>query len=144
MAHGSGGPNAHPNHRDVTLAVVSRAPLSKIAEFKQRMGWRFKWVSSNRNDFNYDYHVSFTPEEVRDGGDYNYVPKARVGSEREGFSAFYKDADGTIYHTYSTYARGIDLLNGTYNVLDLMAKGRDEDGLESPQAWVRHHDRYEG
>jgi predicted dithiol-disulfide oxidoreductase (DUF899 family) len=137
------GMGVHLNHRDVALVVVSRAPLAKITEFKQRMGWQFKWVSSNGNGFNYDYHVSFTPEEVRDGGFYNYAPKARVGSEREGFSAFYKDADGAVYHTYSTYARGIDLLNGTYNVLDLMPKGRDEDGLEFSQAWVRHHDRYE-
>ncbi len=136
------GMGVHLNQRDVTLVVISRAPLAKIAEFKQRMGWRFKWVSSNRTDFNYDYHVSFTPEQVRDGGFYNYAPEARVGSEREGFSAFFKDADGALYHTYSTYARGIDLLNGTYNVLDLMPKGRDEDGFKSPQDWVRHHDRY--
>jgi predicted dithiol-disulfide oxidoreductase (DUF899 family) len=136
------GMSAHLPHRDVSFVVVSRAPLAKIAKFQERMGWSFKWVSSNQNDFNYDFGVSFTPEEVKSGGSYNYAPQAPVGSEREGFSAFYKDPQGTIYHTYSTYARGIDLLNGTYNVLDLMPKGRDEDGPEGPQAWVQHHDRY--
>ena len=138
------GMTAHLPHRDVSFVAISRAPLAKIAEFQQRMGWRFKWVSSNANDFNYDFHVSFTPEQVKNGGFYNYTANARVGSEREGFSAFYRDEGGAIYHTYSTYARGIDLLNGTYNILDLMPKGRDEDGLEFSQAWVRHHDRYQG
>ena len=137
------GMTAHLPHRDVSFVVVSRAPLAKIAEFQKRMGWRFKWLSSNRTDFNYDFHVSFTPEQAKKGGFYNYQPGSQVGSEREGFSAFYKDEGGAIYHTYSTYARGIDLLNGTYNLLDLMAKGRDEEGLEFSQAWVRHHDRYE-
>jgi predicted dithiol-disulfide oxidoreductase (DUF899 family) len=137
------GMTAHLPHRDVSFVAISRAPLAKIAEFQKRMGWRFKWLSSNRNDFNFDFHVSFTPEQVKNGGLYNYKANSRVGSEREGFSAFYKDAGGAIYHTYSTYARGIDLLNGTYNLLDLMPKGRDEEGLEFSQAWVRHHDRYE-
>lgn len=132
----------HLPHRDVTMVVVSRAPLAKIEAFRKRMGWRFKWVSSHGTDFNYDYRVSFTPEEVKSTGFYNYAD-AKVGSEREGFSAFYKDGGGTVFHTYSTYARGIDLLNGTYNILDLMPKGRDEDGLEFSQAWVRHHDRYQ-
>ncbi len=136
------GMTLHLPQRDVSFVVVSRAPLAKIAEFQKRMGWRFKWVSSNRTDFNYDFHVSFTPEQVKSGGFYNYRPNSQVGSEREGFSAFFKGAGGAIYHTYSTYARGIDLLNGTYNLLDLMPKGRDEEGLEFSQAWVRHHDRY--
>ena len=135
------GMPVHLAQRDVSFAVISRAPLAKIEEFKQRMGWRFRWVSSNRTDFNFDFGVSFTPEQVKNGGFYNYT-QAKVGSEREGFSAFYKDEAGAIYHTYSTFARGIDLLNGTYNVLDLMPKGRDEEGLEFVQAWVRHHDRY--
>ncbi len=134
----------HLGARDVTFVVVSRAPLARIVEFKQRMGWRFKWVSSNGTDFNYDFGVSFTPEEVERGGFYNYRAGSAVGSEREGFSAFYKDAAGAVYHTYSTYARGIDLLNGTYNLLDLMPRGRDEDGLEFTQAWVRYHDGYGG
>ena len=136
------GMTPHLPHRDVSFVAVSRAPLAKIAEFQKRMGWRFKWVSSNRTEFNYDFHVSFRPEQVKSGGFYNYQASVPVGSEREGFSAFYQDEDGAIYHTYSTYARGIDLLNGTYNLLDLMPKGRDEDGLEFSQAWVRHHDRY--
>ncbi len=131
----------HLSHRDVSFVVVSRAPLAKLAAFQKRMGWKFKWVSSNKNTFNYDYHVSFTPEEVEQGGFYNYKAKTPVGSEREGFSAFYRDEAGAVYHTYSCYARGIDLLNGTYNVLDLMAKGRDEG--DEPQSWVRHHDRYD-
>jgi len=134
------GMSWHLPQRDVTFVAVSRAPLAKIAEFQKRMGWRFTWVSSNRTDFNYDFGVSFTPEQQKKGF-YNYR-MGPVGSEREGFSAFYRDEGGAVYHTYSTYARGIDLLNGTYNVLDLMPKGRDEEGLEFTQAWVRHHDRY--
>ena len=135
------GMPVHLAQRDVSFVVISRAPLAKIEEFQRRMGWRFTWVSSNRTDFNYDFGVSFTPEQVKNGGFYNYATQP-VGSEREGFSAFTKDAAGAVYHTYSTFARGIDLLNGTYNVLDLMPKGRDEEGLEFVQAWVRHHDRY--
>jgi predicted dithiol-disulfide oxidoreductase (DUF899 family) len=107
------------------------------------MGWRFKWLSSNENDFNFDYFVSFTPNDVKaKSGYYNYR-RGPVGSEREGASVFYKGEDGTIFHTYSTYARGIDLLNVTYNFLDLTPKGRDEAHLGDPQAWVRHHDRYD-
>jgi predicted dithiol-disulfide oxidoreductase (DUF899 family) len=124
------------------LAVVSRAPLKKIEPFKTRMGWRFKWVSSFRNDFNFDYHVSFTPEQIRSGTlFYNYAKRRMDMSEREGVSAFYRDQSGGILHTYSSYARGIDLLNTTYNFLDLTAKGRDEN-LDRPQGWVRYHDKY--
>lgn len=134
----------HLPHRDATLVVISRAPLAKIQAFEKRMGWRFKWVSSYGNDFNYDYHASFTPEQLRDGSAvYNYSKKTDEDADREGFSAFYKDESGAVFHTYSSYARGIDLLNGTYNFLDLAPKGRDEDGPEGPQAWVRYHDRYE-
>jgi predicted dithiol-disulfide oxidoreductase (DUF899 family) len=134
----------HLAHRDVSFVVVSRAPLAKIQSFKQRMGWRFKWVSSRQTDFNYDYGVSFTAQDIRNGtAVYNYVTTDPGPADREGLSAFYKDERGDIVHTYSTYARGIDMLNGTYNLLDLAPKGRDEDELESPQAWVRHHDRYE-
>lgn len=133
----------HLAHRDVSFVVISRAPLAKIERFKQRMGWRFKWVSSNQTDFNYDFGVSFTPEELRTKTAFYNYEKTDPGPERQGLSAFYKDEHGAVFHTYSTYARGIDLLNSTYNCLDMAPKGRDEDGLEGAQAWVRHHDRYE-
>jgi len=107
------------------------------------MGWRFTWVSSGDGDFNYDLGVSFRPDEQANGsGVYNYRP-GEAGADREGASVFYKAEDGTIYHTYSTYARGIDLLNTTYNFLDLTPKGRDESHLDEPQAWVRYKDRYQ-
>ncbi len=136
------GIGIHLNQLDVTMVAISRAPLSKIEPFKERMGWGFKWVSSYGNDFNYDYHVSFTPKEVQSGaGFYNYS-KTEVPPDREGISVFYKDEKGTIFHTYSCYARGIDMMNTAYHYLDLVPKGRDEDGLESPQDWVQYHDRY--
>ncbi len=132
----------HLNHRDVTFAAISRAPLSKIARFKKRMGWKFKWVSSSNTDFNYDFNVSFAPEQIKKGTTfYNYVLGGNDYSDREGLSVFYKDKSGAIFHTYSTFARGIDMLNGTYHFLDLVPKGRDEG--DSPQSWVRYHDRYE-
>ena len=131
----------HLNHRDVTLVGVSRAPLAKLEAFKKRMGWSFPWVSSGDGDFNYDFHVSFRPAELQSGAVYNYV-RGEVMPDREGISVFYNDPQGTIYHTYSTYARGIDLMNTAYNYLDLVPKGRDEAGLPNPQAWVRYHDRY--
>ncbi len=136
------GVNYHIGQRDTTLAVVSRAPLKDIQDFKKRMGWRFRWVSSNQTDFNFDFQVSFTPEQLRSGKPfYNYSTITTDMEEREGVSAFYKDGKGQVYHTYSSYARGIDLLNTTYNFLDLTAKGRDENP-DWTQAWVRHHDRY--
>jgi len=138
------GIRVHLNHRDATLVAISRAPLAKIGPFKKRMGWSFKWVSSFQNDFNYDYHVSFTPEQIHSGSVfYNYSKTDSDDADREGVSVFYKDASDAVYHTYSAYARGIDMLNGTYNFLDLVPKGRDEDGPEGPQYWVRYHDRYE-
>jgi predicted dithiol-disulfide oxidoreductase (DUF899 family) len=137
------GIDVHLRHRDVSFLAISRAPLAKIEAFKKRMGWSFKWLSSFRNEFNHDHHVSFTPDEVKKGAVYNYAHTAEVMPEREGASVFYKDEKGGVFHTYSTYARGIDLLNTAYNVLDLVPKGRDEDALEFTQAWVRHHDRYE-
>jgi predicted dithiol-disulfide oxidoreductase (DUF899 family) len=134
----------HLGQRDTTFAVISRAPLKEIAPFKKRMGWRFNWVSSNGSDFNYDFNVSFTPEELKNGtAVYNYAPLDMDMDEREGVSAFYKDRKGDIYHTYSAYARGIDLMNTTYNFLDLTAKGRDEKP-EARQSWVRYHDEYKG
>jgi predicted dithiol-disulfide oxidoreductase (DUF899 family) len=127
--------------RDTAFVVISRAPMSKIQPFRKRMGWEFKWVSSGQNDFNYDLMVSFTPEQIASGHIfYNYDDQKReVNSDREGASAFYRHK-GTVYHTYSTYARGIDLLNSTYNWLDLTAKGRDEGTMG--QFWVKYHDRY--
>jgi predicted dithiol-disulfide oxidoreductase (DUF899 family) len=134
----------HLAARDVGLAVVSRAPLAEIEAFKKRMGWRFKWVSSFENDFNRDYGVSFTKEEMAKGKvPYNYEMVEFGSEEGPGASAFYKNAGGDIFHTYSTYARGLDLLIGAYNFLDLAPKGRDEDGLAFSMAWVRHHDRYD-
>ena len=137
------GTLVHLAHRDVTLLVVSRAPYSRIEEFKKRMGWRFKWVSSNGTDFNYDNHVSFTEEEMAKGKVYYDYEKQEFGSdEAPGASVFYRDSNGDIFHTYSSYARGLDVLLGTYNYLDLVPKGRDEEGLSSTMSWVRHHDRY--
>ncbi|MGD0940476.1 MAG: thioredoxin family protein [Terracidiphilus sp.] len=137
------GPSIHLAHRDVTLAVISRAPYNEIAAFKQRMGWKFPWVSSNASDFNYDYHVSFTPEERAKGTvSYNYTEMSFPSEEGPGLSAFFKDASGQIFHTYSSYARGLDILVGAYNFLDHAPKGRDEDGLGFSMAWVRHHDKY--
>jgi predicted dithiol-disulfide oxidoreductase (DUF899 family) len=136
----------HLKQRDVTLVAVSRAPLSKIEPFRRRMGWTFKWLSSFGSDFNYDYGVSFTPKDLETGrATYNYAKAqwAPTMQDREGVSVFYKDEDGAVFHTYSAYARGIDLMNSAYNYLDLVPKGRDEDGLSFTQAWVRHHDRYE-
>ncbi|TMQ55144.1 MAG: DUF899 domain-containing protein [Candidatus Eisenbacteria bacterium] len=137
------GSVVHLSHRDVTLMAVSRAPLSQIEAFRKRMGWRFKWVSSNGNDFNFDYHVSFTKDEMAKGDVYYNYEMQKFGSEEApGVSVFYRDATGGIFHTYSAYARGLDILVGAYNYLDLAPKGRDEDGLTHSMAWVRHHDRY--
>lgn len=138
------GIGVHLSHRDVTFVAISRAPLAKLEAFKQRMGWSYKWVSSSPNDFNYDLHVSFTPEEVKSGtAFYNYTRTTAGRTDLHGVSVFYKDERGDVFHTYSAYARGIDLLNCAYNYLDLVPKGRDEDHLEFTQAWVRHHDRYD-
>jgi len=137
------GADVHLRHRDVRLVAVSRAPLAKIDAFKTRMGWRFPWVSSAPSDFNYDFGVSFTPEAHAAGtAVYNYAPLATYMADREGLSVFAKDATGAVFHTYSSFARGIDPLNATYAFLDLVPKGRDEDGHDFPQYWVRHHDAY--
>jgi predicted dithiol-disulfide oxidoreductase (DUF899 family) len=137
------GSLVHLANRDVTLAVVSRAPFAQIEAFKKRMGWRFHWASSFANDFNHDYHVSFTKEEMDSGKvDYNYGQVEFGSEEAPGASVFYKNDAGEIFHTYSAYARGLDILVGAYNFLDLAPKGRDEDGLAFTMAWVRHHDRY--
>ena len=138
------GLGIHLKHRDVSFVAISRAPLAKLEAFKKRMGWSFKWVSSGQNDFNYDYQASFTPQEVESGAAFFNYSKSDVGvTDREGVSVFYKDQSGAVFHTYSSYARGIDMLNTAYHYLDLVPKGRDEDGLEFTQSWVRYHDRYE-
>jgi predicted dithiol-disulfide oxidoreductase (DUF899 family) len=134
----------HVAHRDLSFVAISRAPLARLEAFRKRMGWSFKWVSSFGSDFNHDLGVSFTPDELASGPvTYNYERERMDMQDREGVSFFYKDAQGAIFHTYSAYARGIDLLNTAYNFLDLCPKGRDEETLEFTQAWVRHHDRYE-
>ena len=138
------GSVVHLAARDVSLVVISRAPLAQIEAFKKRMGWRFKWVSSNATDFNYDYHVSFTQEEMTKGEKYyNYTTQPFPSEEGPGLSVFYKDAAGRVFHTYSSYSRGLDMLIGAYNWLDLVPKGRDEAGLAHTMAWVRHHDKYD-
>jgi predicted dithiol-disulfide oxidoreductase (DUF899 family) len=137
------GSVAHLAQRDVTFAVVSRAPLSKLEAFQKRMGWRFKWVSSFGSDFNSDYRVSFSKDEIATGSvEYNYAKGKFPSDEAPGVSVFFKDEAGDVFHTYSSYARGLDILVGAYNYLDLVPKGRDEDGLDFTMAWVRHHDQY--
>jgi predicted dithiol-disulfide oxidoreductase (DUF899 family) len=133
----------HLNERDVTFLAVSRAPLAQIDTFKKRMGWQFKWVSSNGNDFNRDYQVSFTKDEMAKGPvEYNYTSQPFPSEEAPGASVFFKDEAGNIYHTYSTYGRGLDGMLNVYNWLDLAPKGRDEAGLSFSMAWVKHHDKY--
>jgi len=137
------GAAVHLAQRDVTLVVVSRAPLQEIEAFKERMGWRFKWVSSHGNDFNHDYHVSFTSDERAQGTvSYNYDVQDFPSEEAPGISVFHKDDKGEVFHTYSCYARGLDMLNVAYHYMDLAPKGRDEDRLPRPTAWLRRHDQY--
>lgn len=132
----------HLAHRDVTFAAVSRAPFPRIQAFRKRMEWRFHWVSAFGTDFQRDYGVHFTEQELAGEVNYNYE-KTRFGvEEAPGLSVFYKNDEGEIFHTYSTYARGLDPLVGTYQFLDLVPKGRDEDGLAFSMSWVRHHDKY--
>jgi len=137
------GANWHLPQRDVTFVAISRAPLPKLDAYKKRMGWRFKWVSSHGNDFNLDSHVSFTKEEEKKNEVYyNYTNGEFISDELPGLSVFYQDEDGNVFHTYSAYARGLDILVGTYNFLDLVPKGRNEDP-ESTMDWVRRHDQYD-
>ena len=137
------GAIVHLAHRDAAFVVVSRAPLAEIEAYKKRMGWRFGWFSSFGSDFNFDYHVSFRDGEVGKDGDYNYERQEIDSEEMPGASIFYKDAGGAVFHTYSAYARGLDILVGTYNWLDLTPKGRDEAELPWTMAWVRRHDEYD-
>jgi predicted dithiol-disulfide oxidoreductase (DUF899 family) len=135
----------HIEHHDVSYAVISRAPLAKIEPFRQRMGWNVKWVSSYSNDFNFDFQVSFTPDQIANGtAVYNYQEGARVVDEMSGRSVFYKDEAGQIFHTYSSFARGGELFLGSYAFLDITPKGRDETRNGNLTDWVRHHDRYDG
>jgi predicted dithiol-disulfide oxidoreductase (DUF899 family) len=142
-ADGYDGFFVHLAQRDAQFVAVSLAPYDKLEAFKKRMGWRFKWVSSQGSDFNHDYQASTTADERAKGeAYYNYRTEKASGSERAGISVFCRDDDGTIYHTYSCYARGLDMMNAAYHYLDLLPKGRDEDGLSYPQFWVRLHDEY--
>jgi predicted dithiol-disulfide oxidoreductase (DUF899 family) len=133
----------HLAARDVEYAAISRAPYAEIEAFRARMGWKFNWVSSHDTEFNRDFHVSFSKEELAQGRFYyNYGLNGFPSEEAPGLSVFTRGDDGAIYHTYSTYARGAEPLLGVYALLDMMPKGRDEAGLPWPMAWVRHHDRY--
>ena len=134
----------HLNARDVTFVTVSRAPLDKLLAFRQRMGWEFEWVSSLESDFNWDFNVSFTPEQLETGEVYYNYRKGKEFpvAEAPGISVFYQDENGDIFHTYSVFARGLDLFLGVYNFLDIVPKGRDEESLQYGMEWVRHHDRY--
>lgn len=133
----------HLAARDVTFTAISRAPRAEIEAYKRRMGWHFPWASSFANDFNFDYHVSFPTDQAASEVDYNYEMQDVGSDEMPGLSAFYRDADGVVFHTYSAYARGLDSLVGTYNFLDVAPKGRDEDNLPWTMAWVRRHDEYD-
>ncbi len=135
------GVDVHLARRDTALVAVSRAPFDRIEAYRKRMGWSFRWVSSAGSDFNFDYNVSF-PAEKGEAPNYNFGTARFGGEEAPGFSAFRRGDDGAIYHTYSTYGRGLDAINGTYQMLDLTSKGRDESGLPYPMAWVRRHDQY--
>lgn len=133
----------HLKHRDVTLVTVSRAPLEKLEAFKHRMGWNFKWVSSLGSDFNWDYHVSFKPDDLaKKQVYYNYTEQSFPVTEGPGISVFFKDESGDVFHTYSSYARGLDMFLGAYHLLDIVPKGRDEAGFSYGMEWLRHHDRY--
>jgi predicted dithiol-disulfide oxidoreductase (DUF899 family) len=137
------GALVHLAQRDVSFAAIARAPYPKLAAFKKRMGWRLNWVSSNANDFNRDYQVAFTKQELAKGQvDYNYSMDKFPSEEAPGISVFYKDENGDIFHTYSAYARGTETTINTYNYLDLVPKGRDEEALAFTMSWLRHHDRY--
>jgi predicted dithiol-disulfide oxidoreductase (DUF899 family) len=133
----------HLAHRDVTFTAISRAPLAKIEAYKRRMGWSFPWASSFGSDFNFDYRVSFTPEQIASGERlYNFGTMSPDVSEQVGISVFCRDADDQVFHTYSCYARGVDMMNGAYHYLDLVPKGRDESGLRFTMEWLRRHDQY--
>jgi len=141
MADHTDGMNVHLAARDVTFVAISRAPLAEIERFRRRMGWKFRWVSAFGSDFNQDFHVSFAAQEAKGQVYYNYGLQAFGSDELPGISVFYRNEAGEVFHTYSAYARGVEVMMGTYSLLDLAPKGRDEG--DGPMAWVRHHDRYE-
>jgi predicted dithiol-disulfide oxidoreductase (DUF899 family) len=132
----------HLAHRDATMVAISRGPFDKIDAYRKRMGWTFKWLSSARSDFNFDYHVSFEPG--RGDGTYNFAPKTYGGAELPGISVFYRDRDeaSAVFHTYSTYARGLDMMNAAYHYIDLLPKGRDEEKT-GIMGWLRRRDEYD-
>ncbi len=133
----------HLAQRDVTFTAISRAPQPQIEAYRQRMGWHFPWVSSGGSDFNFDYQASATPEELAAGrAVYNFAIRPVTVSEMVGVSVFYRSGPGEVYHTYSCYARGVEMLNVAYHFLDLVPKGRDEGGLRYPMEWVKRHDEY--
>jgi len=143
MADHADGMNIHLAHRDITFVAISRAPIGDIQRFRERMGWQFDWVSSNGSDFNRDFGVSFTQEEIATGEVYyNYHKGFFPAEEAPGISVFYKDDAGEIFHTYSTYGRGVEVMLGAYMMMDLTPKGRDERDVFYKMEWVRHHDRY--
>ena len=138
------GIDIHLRHRDANLVVISRASLDTLEAYKNRMGWSFKWLSSLGSDFNYDYQVSFTADELEKGEMfYNFSMSSFPADEAPGISVFYKSPEGDVFHSYSCYARGLDMLNGAYHYMDLLPKGRDEDDLDFTMAWLRRHDQYE-
>ncbi len=138
------GIGIHLANRDVTLAAISRAPPAKLLAYQRRMGWTFPWYSSGGSDFNFDFQASFTPEQIAAGeAFYNFEIRKNTMSDLVGISVFLKAEDGSVYHTYSCYSRGVDIVNGAYHFLDLTPIGRNEDGLSYTQAWVRRHDQYE-
>lgn len=133
----------HLAHRDATLVAISRAPYEKLAAYRRRMGWTFPWYSSRGSDFNFDFQVSYTPEQVESGNAEHNYRRTKVMAELPGISVFYRDETGDLYHTYSTYGRGLDMLNGAYHYMDLLPKGRDEEQLPWTMAWLRRHDQYD-
>lgn len=137
------GIDVHLAERDVTFLAISRGPLDKLQAFRQRMGWSFNWVSSAPSTFSEDFQVSFDKEQFEAGDvTYNYKPMGFETDELQGISVFVSDDDGEVYHTYSTYGRGVDLMNSAYNYLDLVPKGRDEDDLDFTMSWLKLHDSY--
>lgn len=132
----------HLAHRDVAFTAISRAPLAKLQQYQRRMGWSFPWASSHGSDFNFDYQVSFTPEAQKGKVFYNFEQRSFPSEEAPGISVFARNAAGEVFHTYSCYARGLDMMNGAYHFLDLVPRGRDEAGLPYPMAWLKRHDQY--
>lgn len=132
----------HLQQRDVSFVAISRAPLPKLQAFKERMGWHFNCVSSGSNGFNFDYQVSFTAQEIEGDVNYNYGRQRFPATDAPGVSVFTRDEQDNLFHTYSSFSRGIDILNTAYNYLDLVPKGRDEASLPHAMAWVKLHDQY--